>query len=150
AMSGTSSERARPREGAGAGEPRLSVVIPAYNEAESLPELHDELVSALRQLGMSWEIVYVDDGSRDGTDKVIETLCTGESSTRGVLLSRNFGKSAALATGFKRVRGAFVCTMDADLQDDPNELPKLFAALEPGLDLVSGWKVRRLDPITKR
>lgn len=131
-------------------QPRLSVVIPAYNEAESLPELHQELVAALGQLGMTWEVLYVDDGSRDGTDRVIESLCAGDARTRGVLLSRNFGKSAALATGFKLVRGEFVCTMDADLQDDPNELPKLFAALEQGLDLVSGWKVKRMDPVTKR
>ena len=131
-------------------EPRLSAVVPAYNEAESLPELHRELCAALDRLGMTWEILYIDDGSRDGTDRVIESLCAQEPRARGVLLSRNFGKSAALATGFKLVRGEYVCTLDADLQDDPNELPKLFAALENGLDLVSGWKVKRLDPITKR
>ncbi len=130
--------------------PRLSVVVPAYNEAESLPELHRELVVALTNLNMTWEILYIDDGSRDGTDRVIETICAAEPRAIGILLSRNFGKSAALATGFKSVRGEFVCTMDADLQDDPNELPRLFAALEQGLDLVSGWKVKRLDPITKR
>jgi len=131
-------------------DPRVSAVVPAYNEAESLPELHRELSAALDRLGMTWEIIYVDDGSRDGTDRVIEQLCAQESRARGILLSRNFGKSAALATGFKVVRGEYVCTLDADLQDDPNELPKLFEALEGGLDLVSGWKVKRLDPITKR
>ena len=131
-------------------DPRLSVVVPAFNEAESLPELHRELVQALGALDMSWEVVYVDDGSRDGTDGVIERLCAEDARARGILLVRNFGKSAALATGFKAVRGAFVCTMDADLQDDPSELPRLFAALEQGLDVVSGWKVRRRDPITKR
>lgn len=130
--------------------PRLSVVVPAYNEAESLPELHRELVAALTALHMTWEILYVDDGSRDGTDRAIEAICGADPRARGILLSRNFGKSAALATGFKAVRGEFVCTMDADLQDDPNELPKLFAALEQGYDLVSGWKVKRLDPVTKR
>lgn len=130
--------------------PRLSVVVPAYNEAESLPELHRELVAALTALHMTWEILYVDDGSRDGTDRAIEAICSADPRARGILLSRNFGKSAALATGFKAVRGEFVCTMDADLQDDPNELPKLFAALEQGYDLVSGWKVKRLDPVTKR
>ena len=130
--------------------PRLSVVVPAYNEAESLPELHRELVAALGQLNMTWEIVYVDDGSRDGTDRAIEAICAAEPRAAGILLSRNFGKSAALATGFKSVRGEFVCTMDADLQDDPNELPRLFGALDQGFDVVSGWKVKRLDPITKR
>jgi len=131
-------------------EPRLSIVVPAYNEAESLPELHRELVAALESLGMSWEVLYVDDGSRDGTDRVIEKLCAADPRARGILLSRNFGKSAALATGFKAVRGELVCTMDADLQDDPAELPNLLAALEHGLDVVSGWKARRRDPITKR
>ena len=130
--------------------PRLSVVVPAYNEAESLPELHRELVAALDALGMTWEVLYVDDGSRDGTDRVIQKLCEEDPRARGILLSRNFGKSAALATGFKAVRGTFVCTMDADLQDDPAELPKLFAALDQGFDLVSGWKVKRRDPLTKR
>jgi len=130
--------------------PRLSVVVPAYNEAESLPELHRELVVALDALDMTWEVLYVDDGSRDGTDRAIERICAEDPRARGILLSRNFGKSAALATGFKEVRGAFVCTMDADLQDDPAELPRLFAALDQGYDLVSGWKVKRRDPITKR
>ena len=131
-------------------DPRLSIVIPAYNEAESLPELHRELLAAFERLGMTWEILYVDDGSRDGSDKVIESLCATDPRVRGILLHRNFGKSAALATGFKAVRGEFVCTMDADLQDDPAELPRMFEAMEQGLDLVSGWKVKRLDPITKR
>ena len=130
--------------------PRLSVVVPAFNEAESLPELHRELVGVLDGLGLSWEVVYVDDGSRDGTDRVIEGLCAAEKRARGILLSRNFGKSAALAMGFKHVRGELVCTMDGDLQDDPHELPKMFAELEKGFDLVSGWKVKRRDPINKR
>ena len=77
--------------GAAGGEPRLSVVVPAFNEAESLPELHRELVAALGSLGMSYEILYVDDGSRDGTDRVIESLCAADPNARGVLLSRNFG-----------------------------------------------------------
>jgi glycosyltransferase involved in cell wall biosynthesis len=130
--------------------PRFSAVVPAYNEAESLPPMHAELVAALEKLGMPWEIVYVDDGSRDGTDRVIESLCATDPRVRGILLRRNFGKSAALATAFKAVRGDLVATLDADLQDDPAELPRLLEALEGGLDLVSGWKVKRLDPWTKR
>jgi glycosyltransferase involved in cell wall biosynthesis len=130
--------------------PRLSVVVPAYNEAESLPELHRELQAALDPLDMTWEVLYVDDGSRDGTDRAIERICAEDPRARGILLSRNFGKSAALATGFKAVRGTLVCTMDADLHDDPAELPKLFAVLDQGFDLVSGWKVKRRDPLTKR
>ena len=130
--------------------PRLSIVVPAYNESESLPELYRELAAALDSLGMTWEIVVVDDGSRDGTDRVLEQLCKADGRVRGILLSRNFGKSAALSTAFQSVRGEFVCTLDADLQDDPSELPKMFAALEQGYDLVSGWKVKRRDPVTKR
>ena len=129
--------------------PRISAVVPAYNEAESLPELTRELAAALDGMGMPWEILYVDDGSRDGTDKVIESLCAADPRVRGILLRRNFGKSAALATGFKAVRGDFVATLDADLQDDPSELPRMLVALEGGLDLVSGWKLKRLDPWTK-
>jgi len=131
------------------GAPRISAVVPAYNEAESLRELNRELVAALDGMGLSWEILYVDDGSRDGTDKVIEELCAADPRVRGILLRRNFGKSAALATAFKAVRGEFVATLDADLQDDPAELPRMLTALEGGLDLVSGWKVKRLDPWTK-
>ena len=131
------------------GPPRISAVVPAYNEAESLPKLHRELVAGLDLLGMPWEIIYVDDGSRDGSDRVYEQLCAGDPRVRAILLRRNFGKSAALATGFRAVRGELVATLDADLQDDPAELPRMLEALEGGLDLVSGWKVKRHDPITK-
>jgi glycosyltransferase involved in cell wall biosynthesis len=131
------------------GAPHLSVVIPAYNEAESLPELHRELVAALEAIGRPWEIVYVDDGSRDGSDEVIAKLAAQDDRVRGAILRRNFGKSAALATGFRIARGEYVATMDADLQDDPAELPRLVEALANGHDLVSGWKQNRQDPITK-
>jgi glycosyltransferase involved in cell wall biosynthesis len=129
--------------------PRVSAVVPAYNESESLPQLHRELVAGLDLLGMPWEILYVDDGSRDGSDRVYEQLCAADPRVRAILLRRNFGKSAALATGFRAVRGELVVTLDADLQDDPSELPRMLEALEGGLDLVSGWKVKRHDPITK-
>jgi len=128
---------------------RLSVLIPAFNESESLPVLHRELVQVLEKLGQPWEIVYVDDGSRDGTDRVIAGLAAGDRRVRGASLRRNFGKSAALATGFRLVRGEWVATMDADLQDDPGELPRMIEALEGGLDLVSGWKRNRQDPLSK-
>jgi len=129
--------------------PELSVVIPVLNEAESLPELHRELVAALEGLGKAWEILYLDDGSRDGSDRVIAGLAAGEPRVRGVSFQRNFGKSAALAVGFRLARGEWVATLDADLQDDPAELPRLVQALENGTDLVSGWKQNRQDPITK-
>jgi glycosyltransferase involved in cell wall biosynthesis len=129
--------------------PRLSVVVPAYNEAESLPELHRELVATLGSLGHPWEIVYVDDGSRDGSDTLLTQLAQGDPRVRGAVLRRNFGKSAALATGFRLARGEWVATLDADLQDDPAELPRLIDALAQGHDLVSGWKQNRKDPLTK-
>jgi nucleoside-diphosphate-sugar epimerase/glycosyltransferase involved in cell wall biosynthesis len=134
---------------AGGTLPFLSVVVPAFNEAESLPELHRELVTALGTLGRAWEILYVDDGSRDGTDRAIETLAASDPRVRGVSLRQNFGKAAALSTAFRLVRGQWVATLDADLQDDPAELPRLVAALEGGLDLVSGWKQDRKDPLSK-
>ena len=127
----------------------LSVVIPVYDEAGSLPELHAELVGALDALGRSWEILYLDDGSRDGSDRVIAALAAADPRVRGLSFRRNFGKSAALAIGFRLARGEWVATLDADLQDDPTELPRLAAALEGGFDLVSGWKQNRQDPVSK-
>ncbi len=129
--------------------PGISVVIPVYDEAGSLPELHAELERALNGLGRGWEILYVDDGSRDGSDRAIAALAEKDPRVRGLSFRRNFGKSAALAVGFRWASGEWVATLDADLQDDPAELPKLAAALDGGLDLVSGWKQDRQDPITK-
>ena len=129
--------------------PRITVLVPAWNEAESIPVLHREIVAALEVLGQSWEVLYVDDGSRDGTDQAIASLAAVDPRVRGVSLRRNFGKSAALATGFELARGEWVVTMDADLQDDPAELKRLVEQLESGYDLVSGWKQSRKDPITK-
>jgi glycosyltransferase involved in cell wall biosynthesis len=127
----------------------LSVVIPAYEEAESLPELVRELTAVLETHGGSWEIVIVDDGSRDATADALERLAAADRRVRGVSFRRNFGKSAALATGFRVARGRAVVTLDADLQDDPSELPKLVTRLDEGYDLVSGWKQNRQDPISK-
>jgi glycosyltransferase involved in cell wall biosynthesis len=127
----------------------LSVVVPLYDEAESLPELNRELRTALDSMGTTWEIVYVDDGSRDGSDGVIERLAAEDPRVRGASLRRNFGKSAALAVGFRLARGERVATLDADLQDDPAELKRMAEALDGGLDLVSGWKRKRQDPLTK-
>jgi len=129
--------------------PFISVVVPAFNEAESLPRLHAELTQALDAMGRPWEVVFVDDGSRDGTEQVLESLAAADPRVRGVSFRRNFGKSAALATGFRLARGEWVVTMDADLQDDPAELPKLAAKLGEGYDLVTGWKQNRRDPISK-
>ena len=129
--------------------PRTSVIVPTFNEAESLPELHRELVTALGGMGRPWEILYIDDGSRDGSDRLIADLAAADPRVRGVSFRRNFGKSAALAVGFRLARGAWVATLDADLQDDPSELPRLAEMLEQGHDLVTGWKRRRQDPLSK-
>ncbi len=130
-------------------EVEVTVLIPAWNEAESLRELVPAVARVLNAAGRSYEILVVDDGSTDGTLDALRGLATALPQLRVLSLRRNFGKSAALSTGFIEARGRFVVTMDADLQDDPEEIPDLLADLEGGLDLVSGWKRRRHDPITK-
>ncbi|MBK8231815.1 MAG: glycosyltransferase family 2 protein [Candidatus Eisenbacteria bacterium] len=128
----------------------ITVLIPAYNEAESLRELIPAVDAVLRPATARYEILVVDDGSTDGTSDVATELRAQYPQVGVLTLRRNFGKSAALNTGFHQARGAYVITMDADLQDDPNEIPGLIAALESGgYDLVSGWKRKRHDPITK-
>ena len=131
------------------GELDLSVVIPAYDEAESLDELVRELKGVLDARGGTWEVLFIDDGSRDATAETLAALAAADPRVKGLSFRRNFGKSAALATGFRAAHGRLVVTMDADLQDDPSELPKLIAKLDEGYDLVSGWKQSRQDPITK-
>ena len=126
----------------------LSVVVPVYNEAASLPELVERLRAACAEF--SYEVILVDDGSSDGSWAVIEDLCAEGNRFRGVRLARNYGKSAALAIGFEEARGEMVATLDADLQDDPAEIPDLIQQLRSeDLDLVSGWKQRRQDPFSK-
>jgi len=127
----------------------LSVVVPVYEEAESLPELADQTAAALDGAGLSFEVWLVDDGSRDGSWEVIQQIHARDPRFAGVRLRRNYGKSAAMAAGFARVRGRYTATLDADLQDDPAELPAMVARLEAGADLVSGWKRRRQDPLEK-
>lgn len=129
----------------------ISIVIPLYNEKESLPELHSRLTQTLSSMGKSYELIFVDDGSTDGSFKVLEGLHAKDPAHVSVCSFRkNSGKSAALATGFERASGDIVITMDADLQDDPAEIPNLIKALDEGCDLVTGWKYPRYDPITKR
>jgi dolichol-phosphate mannosyltransferase len=124
----------------------LSVVIPLYNECQSLERLHSELDAVARVHGYTLEILFVDDGSSDGSWHEIERLAERDPRVSGIRFRRNFGKAAALSAGFKASTGDPVITLDADLQDDPNEIPKLTAALVGGLDLVSGWKQVRHDP----
>lgn len=128
--------------------PDLSVVVPVYNEAESLPELADQIREALA--GLDYEVWLIDDGSDDGSWSVISRLHEEDGRFAGARFRRNYGKSAALAAGFRRATGRYIATLDADLQDDPAELPEMVQRLERGADLVSGWKRRRRDPWEKR
>ena len=128
----------------------ISVVVPVHDEDRSVELLYDELASALDPLGRPWEAVYVDDGSTDGSFAAMTRLYDRAPNIRVVRLRRNFGKSAALAAGFRHAEGSVVVTIDADLQDDPAEIPRLLAKLDEGFDLVSGWKAQRRDPWSRR
>ena len=128
----------------------ISVVIPIFNEDRSVALLLDELRSALEPLRRPWEAVFVDDGSTDGSFAALTRLHDASDNVRVVRLRRNFGKAAALAAGFAQAGGDVVVTIDGDLQDDPAEIPRLLVKLEEGFDLVSGWKTRRRDPLTRR
>lgn len=127
---------------------KISVIIPVYNEVESLKELHLELTRSLSN-HMPYEILFIDDGSSDGSVKLIKELSKSDSTINLVEFHRNYGKSAALSEGFKYAQGDYVVTIDADLQDDPKEIPNLIMKLEEGFDLVSGWKKDRKDPMSK-
>ena len=128
----------------------ISVVIPLYNEYESLPELTRWIDEVMQKNDFLYEIVYVDDGSTDSSWKIIEELKQQYSSIRALRFRRNYGKSAGLNRGFDACKGDIVITMDADLQDSPEEIPELVRMItEDGLDLVSGWKKKRFDPLTK-
>lgn len=128
----------------------ISIVVPLYNEAESLPELTTWITRVMLAHHFSYEIILVDDGSNDSSWKVIEQLSTNDKHIRGIKFRRNYGKSAALHCGFEDVQGDVVITMDADLQDSPDEIPALYhMIMEEDYDLVSGWKKKRYDPISK-
>lgn len=130
--------------------PQLSIVIPLLNEEESLPELHAWLLRVFHANSFTYEVIFVDDGSSDGSWEVIQSLSKADQYTFGLKFQRNYGKSAALQTAFQHVKGDVVITMDADLQDSPDEIPELYRMItQEGLDLVSGWKQKRYDPITK-
>jgi len=129
---------------------KLSIVIPLLNEEESLNPLANEIRKAVKPLNINYEVIFVDDGSNDGSLKVIKDICKQDRRFRYISFRKNYGKSAALHIGFKHVTGDVVVTMDADLQDDPNEIGNLLKKLQEGNDLVSGWKKKRFDPLIKR
>jgi glycosyltransferase involved in cell wall biosynthesis len=128
----------------------ISVIVPLYNEAESLPELEAWIERVMKANGFSYEIIFVNDGSTDASWKVINDLKAKSAAVKGVCFRRNYGKSPALNVGFERAEGDVVITMDADLQDSPDEIPELYRMImEDGYDLVSGWKQKRYDPLSK-
>src|SRR3990172_3362990 len=128
----------------------ITAVIPVFNEAESLAQLHHELASVAERHGYDLQIIFVDDGSTDGSWAVIRQLAAEDRRVLGIRFRRNFGKAAALSAGFNAADGENVVTLDGDLQDDPAEIPRLLAALGEGYDVVSGWKQTRHDPWHKR
>jgi glycosyltransferase involved in cell wall biosynthesis len=133
-----------------ADTPRVSVVVPLFDEADNVPELHRELSAALQSLPGGHELVFVDDGSRDGTPAALARLAVADPRLRVLTLRRNFGQTAAFSAGFDAARGQVVVTLDGDLQNDPADIPRLLAKLDEGHDIVCGWRQERRDPIGKR
>lgn len=128
----------------------LSIVVPAYNEDESIAQLVDEIREVVDREGYDWELIFIDDGSTDKTWKVIQELHDANPRVRGIRFQRNYGKAAALHKGFRATTGKVVMTMDADLQDRPQHIPEFYKMItEEGYDLVSGWKQKRKDPLSK-
>lgn len=129
---------------------QISVVIPLFNEEESLPELHEWIVKVMREHDFTYEVILVDDGSKDGSWEVVKQLKAKDNNVKGISFQRNYGKSAALHEGFALAQGDVIITMDADLQDSPEEIPGLYSMItDEGYDLVSGWKKKRFDPLSK-
>lgn len=128
----------------------ISFVIPVFNEEGDLRQLHSEITEVMGKTGLDYEIFFINDGSKDTSWEIIKDLADSDGRVHGVCFRRNFGKSEALSAGFKRVSGKYVFTMDADLQDDPHEIPAFLEMMKQGYDLVSGWKQTRHDPLEKR
>lgn len=127
----------------------LSIIIPVFNEAESLVELHSQIVSVASEHSLDVEVIFIDDGSRDGSWEEIQRLVAFDARVRGLRFRRNFGKAAALTAGMAAAKGDTICMLDADLQDDPAEIPRFMEKQNEGFDVVNGWKLRRLDPLHK-
>ncbi len=128
----------------------ISIIVPVFNEEENVAAVHAEILRVLQAMNTSFEVIFVDDGSTDNSWKKIEHVAAIGSNTKGIRLRKNYGKSAALQTGFDAVQGDVVITMDADLQDFPDEIPELYKMImNGGYDLVSGWKQKRFDPLGK-
>ena len=128
----------------------LSIIIPVFNEEESILELAEEISGVMKDLSAGYELIFIDDGSRDSSYDKIKSLADKDSRINGVRFRRNYGKAAALSEGFRISKGKMIVTMDSDLQDDPAEIPVLMKKLDEGFDVISGWKKNRKDPWTKR
>jgi len=130
--------------------PEVSVVVPIYNEVESLPHLIEAIATSLNSTGLSYELICVDDGSQDGSAELLKEQAIARPNLRAVLLRRNYGQTAAMAAGFNYAQGRAIVTLDGDLQNDPADIPMLLAKLEEGYDLVSGWRKNRQDAAVTR
>ncbi len=130
--------------------PEISVVIPLYNEAENIPELYRQLTEALESMGRPYEIIIADDGSTDGSFQALAEIHELDPRVKVIRFRRNYGQTAGFAAGFERARGEWIVTMDADLQNDPADIPRLIAKAEEGYDVVSGWRVHRQDALLTR
>lgn len=128
---------------------KISVIVPMYNEEGSIKKLYEKIVESIKEYSL-YEIIFVDDGSADASTQKVKELRTEDQNVRLIVFRKNFGKAAALQAGFRNCSGDIIITMDADLQDDPKEIPRFVAKLEEGYDLVSGWKKKRNDPLEKR
>src|SRR5712691_8911650 len=132
------------------GAPDISVIVPVYNEEGSLPALFDRLTGVLRAMGRSHEILFVDDGSSDGSPRLLREFAALNPSVRIVEFNRNYGQHAAIFAGFEEASGEIVITLDADLQNPPEEIPALVMKIEEGYDVVGGWRENRQDPLFRR
>ncbi len=130
--------------------PDLSVVIPLYNEAPNVPDLHARLLAALEALARPFEVIYVNDGSKDGSDRLLDEMAAKDERVVVIHFRRNFGQTAAMAAGFDHSRGKILVPMDGDLQNDPTDIGRLLAKIDEGYDVVSGWRRHRKDPLSKR
>ncbi len=131
-------------------QPDVSIVVPIYNEVESLPQLIEAIASSLNDTELNYELICVDDGSKDGSAELLKQLALTHSHLRAVILRRNYGQTAAMAAGFKNARGRVIVSLDGDLQNDPADIPMLLAKLDEGYDLVTGWRVNRQDAALTR
>ncbi len=130
--------------------PYISVIVPVFNEVENLRLLYDELQEVLEHQGRAWEVIFIDDGSTDGTRDVLRQLSQSDAHVCTVVFRRNFGQTAALSAGFDQARGQVMVPMDGDLQNDPRDIPRLLKLVEQGYDVVSGWRRRRSEPFLPR